>query len=152
APPPTPEAQRHFDEDLKGLGYVMNTSRLWAHLPVALDRFSDLMGEITRASRLSFAQRAVLVTAAAAALGGSYCSMAWGKKLAEATSANVAASLIQGGTEGLDAAEEALARWARLMALDPNAISTNDVQPLRDVGFDDAQIFAITAFVALRVA
>jgi cytochrome P450/alkylhydroperoxidase family enzyme len=152
APAHTPAAQRLFDEDLKGLGYVMNTSRLWAHLPIALDRLSALMGETTRASRLSFAQRAVLVTAAAAALGDSYCSMAWGKKLAEATNPNVAASVISGGTACLDDVEEALARWARLMIRDPNAISTNDVQPLRDVGFDDSQIFAITAFVALRVA
>ena len=152
APPPTPEAQRLFDEDLKGLGYVMNTSRLWAHLPVALDRLSDLLGETTRAGGLSFDQRAVLVTAAAAALGDSYCSMAWGKKLAEATSPNVAASVIGGGIDGLDDAEVALARWARLMVKEPNAISTNDVQSLRDVGFDDSQIFAITAFVAFRLA
>ncbi len=152
APPHTPEAQRLFDKDLKGLGYVMNASRLWAHLPVALDGLSDLTGETTHASRLSFAQRAVVVTAAAAALGDSYCSMAWGKKLAEATSPDVAASVIGGGTEGLDDAEEALARWARLMVRDPNAISTDDVQALCDVGFDDSQIFAITAFVAFRLA
>jgi alkylhydroperoxidase family enzyme len=152
APPDTPGAQRLYDEDLNGLGYVMNSSRLWAHHPVALDRLSDLMTEITQAGRLSFTQRAVLVTATAAALGDSYCSMAWGKKLAEVTSPIVAAGVIHGGTEGLDDAEEALARWARLMVRDPNAISPNDVQPLRDVGFDDAQVFAITAFVALRLA
>jgi alkylhydroperoxidase family enzyme len=152
APPHTPGAERLFAEDVKGLGYVMNASRLWAHLPVALDRYSDLMGEIVSASRLSFAQRAVLVTAAAAGLGDSYCSMAWGKKLADATNENVAASVIGGGTEGLDDAEAALARWARLVVRDPNAISSDDVQRLRDVGFDDSQIFAITAFVALRLA
>jgi cytochrome P450/alkylhydroperoxidase family enzyme len=152
APYETPGAQRLFDEDLNGLGYVMNASRLWAHHPVALDRLSDLMTEMTRAARLSFLQRAVLVTAAAADLGDSYCSMAWGKKLAEATSPDVAASVIRGGTDGLDDAEQTLARWARLIVKDPNAISTNDVQPLRDVGFDDSQIFAITAFVALRLA
>ena len=152
APPCTPEAQRLFDEDLKGLGYVMNASRLWAHLPVALDRLSDLMGETTRAGGLSLPQRAVLVTAAASALGDSYCTMAWGKKLAEATSPEVAAGVIRGGTEGLDDAGEALARWARLLAGDPNAISPDDVQTLRDVGFDDSQIFAITAYVAFRLS
>jgi cytochrome P450/alkylhydroperoxidase family enzyme len=152
APPHTPAAQRLFDEDLKGLGYVMNASRLWAHHPVVLDRLSDLMTEATRAARLSFAQRAVLVTAVAAALGDSYCSMAWGKKLAEATSPNAAASVIRGDKDGLDDTEEALARWARLVVRDPNAISTSDVQPLRDVGFDDSQIFAITAFAAFRLA
>ena len=152
APRHTPEAQRLYDEDLKGVGYVTNVSRLWAHLPAALDGLSDLMGETTRVGSLSFAQRAVLVTAAASALGDSYCAMAWGKKLAEATSPDVAAAVIRGGAEGLDSTERALAHWARLMTRDPNAISADDVQALRDVGFEDSQIFAITAFVALRLA
>jgi alkylhydroperoxidase family enzyme len=78
--------------------------------------------------------------------------MAWGKKLAEATSPDVAAAVIRGDTEGLDPGDQALARWARLVARDPNGVSAADVQALRDVGFDDSQIFGITAFVALRLA
>jgi hypothetical protein len=35
---------------------------------------------------------------------------------------------------------------------DPNTIVAEDVQALRDSGFDEAQIFAITTFVALRLA
>jgi uncharacterized peroxidase-related enzyme len=150
--PDTPAAAKLFEDDLEGVGYVTNVSRLWAHLPTALNGLSDLMGEATRAGGLSLAQRSVLVTAAAAALGDSYCSMAWGKKLAEATSPDVAAAVIRGETEGLDPGNQALARWARLVARDPNGISAADVQALRDVGFDDSQIFGITAFVALRLA
>jgi alkylhydroperoxidase family enzyme len=127
-------------------------SRLWAHLPAALNGLSDLMGEATVAGILTSAQRSVLVTAAASELGDSYCSLAWGKKLAEATDPNVAASVIRGGDEGLDRSGQALARWARLVARDPNAIAADDVQALRDAGFDDARIFAITLFVALRLA
>jgi alkylhydroperoxidase family enzyme len=152
APVPTPGARRLLDEDLRGLGYVSNVARLWGHLPAALDGISDLMGETTRAGSLSYAQRAVLVTAAASALGDSYCSLAWGTKLAGATSPDVAAAVIRGETGGLGDVEQALARWARLVARDPNSISADEVQSLRDVGFDDAQIFAITAFVALRLA
>ena len=152
APPTTPAAQQLFDEDLQGLGYVSNASRLWAHLPGALNGFSDLMAVTTRAGSLSFAQRAVLVTATASALGDAYCSLAWGKNLAEATTPDVAAAVISGSGEGLDESGQALAHWARLVAHDPNAISAEDVQALRDVGFDDAQILAITAFVAFRLA
>jgi alkylhydroperoxidase family enzyme len=148
----TTESQRLFDDDLKGVGYVTNVSRLWAHLPAALNRLADLMGEATRAGSLTLEQRSVLVTAAASALGDSYCSMAWGKKLAAAAGPEVAAGIIRGGVEGLDLADQALARWARLVAADPNAISAEDVQVLRDAGFDDTQVFAITAFVALRLA
>jgi alkylhydroperoxidase family enzyme len=152
ASPETPEARRLFDDDLAGLGYVMNASRLWAHLPQSLDALSELLAETTRAGSLSFRQRAVLVTSAAAALGDSYCSLAWGQKLAAAARPEVAAAVINGGTEGLADDEKALAVWARLVARDPNAITNDDVEALRRVGFADGQIFAITAFVALRLA
>jgi hypothetical protein len=45
-----------------------------------------------------------------------------------------------------------MATWARKVARDPNATTPADIQALRDTGLDDGQIFAITAFVALRLA
>ena len=45
-----------------------------------------------------------------------------------------------------------MAAWARKVARDPNATKPADIQALRDCGLDDGQIFAITAFVALRLA
>jgi SAM-dependent methyltransferase/alkylhydroperoxidase family enzyme len=152
APPETPEMRRIFDDDLAGMGYVMNTSRLWATQPLALHALSELMAQTTRAGSISFRQRAVLVTSAAAALGDSYCSLAWGQKLAEASSPEVAAGVIDGGTEGLEDDEKALAAWARQVVRDPNAITNDDVERLRKAGFDDGQIFAITVYVALRLA
>ena len=151
-PPADAAAQRLFDRDLGGVGYVMNVTRLWAQLPTALDGLSGLLGEVTAAASLTDAQRAVLVTAAASALGDSYCSLAWGERLADATSPETAAAVIRDSDQGLDQRERSLARWARMVARDPNAVSSRDVQDLRDAGFDDAQIFAITAFVALRLA
>ncbi len=152
APPQSPESRKLVEDDLSDVGYATNVSRLWGHMPAALEGLSQLLGETTRAGSLSFAERALLVTAAASALGDSYCSMAWGKKLADATSPDVAAAVIGGGSEALADTEKALVNWARLVAVDPNAISADDVQALRNVGFDDSQIFAVTAFVALRLA
>ena len=152
AAPPSPAAQRLLDDDVQGVGYVMNVSRLWSHLPNALNDLSGLMDLTTDAASLSSAQRAVLVTAAASALGDSYCSLAWGKKLAEMTSPDVAAGVIGGGTEDLEPSLAALARWARLVVREPNQISSDDVQALRDVGFGESQILAITTYVALRLA
>ena len=141
-----------FDDDLDGVGYVTNVSRLWAYMPAALDGLSDLMSQATPAGSLTLMQRAVLVTAAASTLGDSYCSLAWGKKLADEAGSEVAVAVIRGEDESLDEADQALAQWARAVASDPNAIAAGDLQSLRDVGFDDAQIFAITTFVALRLA
>ncbi len=148
----TPEAKRMFDQDVESVGYVTNVSRLWAYMPATLEGLSDLMGQATVAGSLTLRQRAVLVTAAASTLGDSYCSLAWGKKLAAELGPEVAAAVIRGADDGLDAEERALARWARAVATDPNAIESRDVQGLRDAGFDEAQIFAITTFVALRLA
>jgi alkylhydroperoxidase family enzyme len=151
---PSPEVKRIYDDDVEGYGYVMNLSRLWAHLPGAQDGLSDLLGRATEAASLSFRQRALLITACASALGDSYCSLAWGKRLAvdAGAGADVAAGVVRGDDDGLDPVEAALTRWARLVARDPNATTAADVQALRGAGFDDDQIFAITTFVALRIA
>jgi uncharacterized peroxidase-related enzyme len=148
----TPEVTRLFDNDVEGTGYVMNLSRLWAHMPLALDGLSDLLGQVTRAGELTYRQRCVLVAAAASTLGDSYCSLAWGKRLAEVAGSEVASAVIAGDDGGLENDEQALARWARLVATDPNAIVADDVEALRKSGFDDGQIVAVTTFVALRLA
>jgi len=152
APRHTPEVQHLFDDDLQAVGYVTNVSRLWAYMPTTLEGLSDLMGQTTLAGSLTLRQRAVLVTAAASTLRDSYCSLAWGKKLAAETGPEAAGAVIRGADEDLDPSERALAHWARSVATDPNAIEARDVQGLRDAGFDEAQIFAITTFVALRLA
>lgn len=45
-----------------------------------------------------------------------------------------------------------MASWARKIVKDPNTTTPADLQELRDAGLSDQQIFAITAFVALRIA
>jgi uncharacterized peroxidase-related enzyme len=145
-------AQELFDEDLAEDGFVTNVSRLWAHQPAALRQLFALMSDAFGASGLSFRQRGILVTAAASTLGDSYCSLAWGGKLAEASDAALAAGVLTGDDAGLTDQEKAMASWARKVVRDPNAITPADIQALRDCGLDDGRIFAITAFVALRLA
>jgi uncharacterized peroxidase-related enzyme len=146
------QAQELFDEDLAEDGFVSNVSRLWAHQPDTLRRLFGLMSDAFGASGLSFRQRGILVTAAASTLGDSYCSLAWGGKLAQASAAALAAGVLTGDDAGLTDQEKAIAAWARKVARDPNATAPADVQALRDCGLDDGQIFAMTAFVALRLA
>ncbi len=148
----TADGQALYEEDLEEFGFVMNVSRLWARQPVELDALFALMGKAVRPAQLSFRQRAILVTACASALGDSYCSLAWGKKLAGEAGADVAGSVLRGDDELLDESERALAEWARRVARDPNGITMAEVTLLRDGGFGDTEIFAITFFVALRLA
>jgi uncharacterized peroxidase-related enzyme len=151
-PPISPQAQALFDEDLAEDGFVWNVSRLWAHQPDTVRQLFELMSQAFRASGLSFRQRGILVTAAASTLGDSYCSLAWGGKLAGASDAPLAAGVLTGEDSGLTDQEKAIAAWARKVAKDPNATTPADIQALRDCGLDDGQIFAITTFVALRLA
>jgi alkylhydroperoxidase family enzyme len=151
-PEPSAEAQHLFDEDVSELGYVMNGSLLWAYQPAVFDGLFDLMRDTTAADRLSLRQRGILVAACASAFGDSYCSLAWGCKLAEATDAQTASGVLRGDDDRLTASEQPMAVWARKVARDPSQTSAADVQALRDAGYRDPQIFAITVFVALRIA
>ncbi|HEX4980207.1 MAG TPA: hypothetical protein VFV63_00830, partial [Ilumatobacteraceae bacterium] len=146
------DAQRLYDDDVEELGYVMNVSKLWAHQPGTQIGLFELLGQTVRAGSLTFRQRGILVTACASALGDSYCSLAWGDKLAGEAGADLAGGVLRGDDDRLDDSERALARWARRITFDPNATDAGDVQALRDAGYDDGQIFAITVFVALRIA
>jgi uncharacterized peroxidase-related enzyme len=148
----TPEAQAIFDEDIAEDGYVMNVSRLWAYNPGLVTGLFDLMRNSISEHEVSFRHRAILVAACASTLGDSYCSVAWGSKLAAASDPDIAAGVINGGDEGLTDQERALASWARKVAKNPNSATERDLAALRSAGFDDKQIFAITVFVALRLA
>jgi len=151
-PPVSPDVRALYDEDLEDDGYVWNVSRLWAHQPGTLKQLFGLMSQAFTPAGLTFRQRGILVTAAASALGDSYCSLAWGGKLGQACDAATAAGVLNGSDSGLTGQEKAMAAWARKVATDPNATTHADVQALREAGLDDGQIFAITAFVALRLA
>lgn len=151
-PAATAEVQRLFDDDVADVGYVMNLSRVWAYQPAAVTGLFDLLQGVSSSAGLSFRQRGILVSACASTMGDSYCSLAWGTRLADAADPQTAAGVLQGDDASLTTSEQALATWARKVAGDPNHTSGADVQTLRDVGFSDSQIFAITAYVALRVA
>jgi alkylhydroperoxidase family enzyme len=151
-PPPSDEVARFYAADVADTGYVMNLSRVWAHRPELQDRLSELLLAAAGAANLTFRQRGVLVAACASAKGDSYCALAWGNRLAGAAGPDVAAAVLRGDDAPLDVTERALARWARTVARDANGATAADVQELRDAGFDDAQILAITAYVAGRLA
>jgi len=151
-PKPTEPAQQLYAEDLDGDGYVMNLTRLWAHAPAVHDGIVTLLGAAGTAGDLTFRQKCILVSATASTMGDSYCSLAWGTRLAGEAGDETAAAVLSGDDAGLEPTEQALARWARALARDPNGTTPDDVQALRDTGFTDDQIFAVTAYVGGRVA
>ena len=151
-PPSSPAAEAMYAEDREAMGYVMTGSLVWAHTPELHDGLFDLLTRAAERAGLGVRERGILVTACASTLGDSYCSMAWGYKLASVAGADLAAGVLRGADDGLTARERALAVWSRRLADDANRTSAADVEDLRTAGYDDAQILAITAYVALRIA
>jgi SAM-dependent methyltransferase/alkylhydroperoxidase family enzyme len=151
-PEPSAAVDDFYAEDLEELGYVMNGSKLWGRHPESWEALFDVIAKATELGGLTFRQRGILVAATASTIRDSYCSMAWGNKLAAKAGAELAAGVLRGDDTGLDEQERALAKWARQMAGDANATNVEDVQALRDAGFSDDQVFAITVYVAARLA
>jgi len=73
--------------DINVVGYL-------ARKPKGAER--SLRAQAFTPSGLSFRQRGILVTAAASALGDSYCLLAWGGKLGTASDAATAAGVLNG--------------------------------------------------------
>jgi alkylhydroperoxidase family enzyme len=144
--------ERMYTTDLSSQGYIAHLTRVWGHSPEALAALSYVLKRATDTAGLDVHQRSLLVTACASAIGDSYCSLAFGSKLATAAGEDVAAGLVGGDDTALSPADRTLAAWARQVARQPNAATAEDIDTLRALGYDDRQIFAITLFVALRLA
>ena len=152
-PPASEGADAAFDEDRSSDGYVNNLTRLWCWRPDIYNAFSALQGDLTRASALTKRDRAVLVAATAAERHDSYCSLAWGRRLANLSDDATAAHVIAGEpAPALSDREAALVAWARQVVRNPNAATNLEIARLREVGLADREIFEATAFVAFRLA
>jgi uncharacterized peroxidase-related enzyme len=152
-PPANNATEAAYAEDLYSDGYVGNVTRLWCWRPDLLTSFAKLRVSLMRNAALTDRERAVLVTATVAEWNDSYCSLAWGPRLAELTDDETAARILSGEpAPGLSDREAALAAWAQQVVRDPNATTSEDVGRLREVGLGDREIFEATALIAFRLA
>jgi uncharacterized peroxidase-related enzyme len=152
--PPSDEAvEEAYESDRSTDGYIWNVTRVWAWRPDLAELFSGIRSHLMETSGLGDRDFAVLVASTAGTLGDSYCSLAWGRKLAALTDDETAAAVVSGGeTEALSPRERALADWARQVVRDPNATTPADVDVLRRAGLGDREIFDATLYVGLRLA
>jgi uncharacterized peroxidase-related enzyme len=149
---PSAATRAMAEEDRADLGFVTNATRLWMHDPDLLDALFEVVVGAARGAGLSVADRGVATIVAAHRAGDSYCPLAWGHKLAGATTPELAASVLLGSDDGLDDRGRTIARWARTVASDPGAVRPEDLEPLRRAGFTDTEILDLTLFIGLRLA
>ncbi|MGE0139696.1 MAG: hypothetical protein AB7L17_18690 [Ilumatobacteraceae bacterium] len=151
-PPSSVDGQALLDSDLLDPGFVMNLTRLWGFEPSMLTTLKDLMNRASELAGLGMREKGILVTATASTLGDSYCSFAWGGRLATHADPETAAGVLRGDDTNLTPAERTMAQWARSVVSDPSSTRLDDVESLRAAGYTDEQIFGITVYVALRLA
>lgn len=151
--PTTPEAAAYLEKDRAATGYVMNLERAWAWRPDLAEAFAALRKQLMDGSTLTPREIALLVCTSVRAVGDSYCSIAWGSRLAELADSSTAAEVLRGvDAPALTAREIALRRWADQLVRDPNGTSTKEVDALRAAGLSEREIFEATAYVAFRLA
>jgi uncharacterized peroxidase-related enzyme len=152
-PPGSEAGAALYASDEQQMGFLMNLTRLWAWRPDVYESFGAMRSQLMAGSTLSQRELGVIVCTSAATLGDSYCALAWGKKLANAADAGIAAAVLRGELDdGLNARERALLSWVGKMCRDPNATTPADVDSLRSAGFTEREIFELTAFAAIRTA
>ncbi len=138
-------------EDVDLLGFVSNATKVWMHDAASHDLLFDAIAACAHGAGLSVAERGVAIIAAALVSGDTYCPLAWGEKLGQKTTPELAASVLLGSDDLLDERNRVIARWSRKVGRGA-ATTTDDIELLRSVGFGDPEIVRLTLFIALRVA
>ncbi|WP_425844249.1 carboxymuconolactone decarboxylase family protein [Agrococcus sp. TSP3-2-1] len=148
------DVERMYAGDRESDGYVMNLTRVWAHAPAVHDAWTAFAMASAEAAGLTFRMKGVIVSALAGAFGDSYCSYAWGSRLALVAGPATAAAVLLGddAEAQLEPAERVVAAWARRVARDPGSTTPADVAALRGAGLDDTEIVSLTAYIASRIA
>ncbi|MFI7609234.1 peroxidase [Micromonospora sp. NPDC049366] len=146
----SPETERIFDAATKGLGYLPNFTRLFAHSPAAYLAWQQLNSAVKADMELRRYELATL--AAARALKSSYCGLAHGTILRDKffDASTVAAIASDHGSAGLSAQEVAVVDFAGKVATDASSVAEADIAGLRSHGLDDTEIFHVILAVGVR--
>jgi uncharacterized peroxidase-related enzyme len=152
-PPESAEAASAYEAARRSDGYVANFLRVWCWRPDLFKEFVDLRLGLMGSTTLSDREQAIVVAATVSQFGDSYCSLAWGSKLAKLAGEAAAGGVIAGDVPGdLSAREAALCAWCRAVVRDPMGTTPEQVDALRAAGFDDREVFEATLLLALRLA
>ena len=139
-----------YQEDLKTKGYVANHTSAFSLRPEVYRAWQNLLNSIRSKMRL---RRFELVTLAAAkALKCTYCMLAHGAVLKKNffSESELAAIAKDFRNSGLPAEEVALMEFAQKVTLEPNQITSHDIDILRSNGLSDEEILDVVLTVTAR--
>lgn len=145
-----PDMGEIYDKSMASMGYVPNYVRVFSHRPGLYRAWGDLLREVR--GEMTARDYELATLASAVAMGSSYCSLAHGEKLLglgsdEDEVKDIAVNL---GMAAIDERERAIVAYAAKVARSASSVTGADVERLRAVGLDDAQVFDIAAAAAAR--
>ena len=132
-------------------GFVPNYARVFCHRPELMRLWAELLRGIR--SHVDRRRFELVTLAAAHALRSSYCSLAHGKALTEFFSVDEIVAMLDDSAvqpADLTAAERAMMGYAARIARDASRVNAGEVDALKALGLNDAEIFDIAAIAAAR--
>ncbi len=132
-----------------GPGDGPNHARAFATRPDVRASWMELNGAIK--SHMDLRRYELITVAAAAALTSSYCALVHGEILCQFLDAETVAAVARDHRDaGLDATEVAMLDLAVKVVRDATGVTIDDLQPLRDAGFDDGEVLDVVLTAAAR--
>ena len=145
APESADRSALYADEEAR-LGYVPNYLRVFGNRPAAYRAWAALAGAVR--SGMSFERFEVATIAAAQQRGSDYCALAHGKMLAGRVDPGTVAAIATGSSD--DPEHQAIRALAAKVAATPAEVTPADLEPLRRLGFSDADVLDVVLATALR--
>jgi uncharacterized peroxidase-related enzyme len=138
------EADRHED------GFVSNLVQAFSHRPEVFSAWLGLKDAVT--GPMDQRRYELVTIAAARRVRSSYCMLAHGSVLVERfyEPEHVRAIALDYHSAGLDEVDIAVMDLSDKIAADAGSVSEADVERLRELGLNDAEIFDVVAAAAMR--
>ncbi len=144
--PDTAERATLYAEDVARQGYLPNYTRAFGPRPAVYRAWQALNAAVR--SGMDFERFEVATIAAARQRGSSYCALAHGKMLAQRIDPSTVAAIGTGRSD--DPVHQAVGTLAAKVAATPAEVRPGDLEPLRRLGFTDAEVLDVILASALR--
>ena len=144
--PDSPERAELYATDERAVGYVPEYTRVFGHRP-AVYRAWRALGAAIKAN-MPLEHFEVATIAAAQERGSNYCALAHGKVLAGALDVPTVVAVAEQTDD--DPVRTAVYRLAGQVAAAPAEITSADLEPLRALGLEDAEILDVVRAAAVR--
>lgn len=144
------ELRAFYDQDIRDLGFIANTTRSFSLLPDTFRGWRELLGSIRKHIRLRHYE--LTTFAAAQALGCTYCMLAHGAVLKKNgfTAAQLEALTKDFHAAGLEQKEVVMMEYAQKVIRDASSTTAEDFAGLRRLGWTDEEILSITLATTAR--